>query len=520
MDVLAWLSDPATHGLPPEARVEVHETPGCRVFLAGDRAIKVKKPVDLGFLDFSTLAKRRATMEQELALNRRTAPAYYLSIAQITRDAAGRLAFDGAGEAVEVALVMKRFPQDRLLSRVAERDGISDAHAEALGDSIAAFHWATPPADVSGVASMRKHAGVNAGSLRDNPQVFAPGAAEDLIAATERSIDAYADLMEERSRAGYVRRLHGDLHLENIFLDETGRPTPFDAIEFDESLAMIDVLLDLAFPLMDLIYRDQRRAANRVLNVWLDRMAREEKDERWLALGLAGASGLAILPLCLSGRAAVRAHVRARLSTVLAGEAGAKAAREARSYLALARAWLDPPPPRLLAVGGRSGTGKSTLARDLAPGLGGPCGAVVIRTDEVRKRLLGVGPLEPLPPSAYAPESHARIYDACFALAERALRAGAAVILDAAFLDADERAAARAVASATGVTLTGLWLEAPADVLLARVARRTADASDADARVVRGQLGRDVGAIDWHTVDASGSPEDALRAAQEILAQA
>lgn len=508
---LTWLQEPATHGLPADAVVTVMQTPCCWVVLAGERALKVKKPVDFGFLDYSTLEKRRATLSEELRLNRRTAPEIYLRVVDVTDDGPGGFAFDGEGAVVEVALVMRRFPQDKLLSRIAESDGVSDALAEALGEAIAAFHRAEPPVRDTGVEAMERHVRSNAGALRETAAVFESDAAERLIAATEAAIDAHRDLIEARAAAGFVRHLHGDLHLENIFVDERGRPTLFDAMEFDAKLATTDVMLDIAFALMDLVHRGQPHAANRTLNAWLDRMARDEEG----GLGLAGAEGLALLPLCLSIRAAVRAHVRARLALTLEGDERRRRAEEARSYLDHAIRWLAPPAPRLVAVGGLSGAGKSTLAKALAAELGGPAGAVVVRSDEVRKRLYGLEHGERLPKAHYSAESHARVYDAALEISRRALTAGSAVVLDGVFFDAAERNAARAAAGEA--PFAGLWLEAAPETLIARVDARRGDASDADAEVVRKQLARDFGAIDWVRLDAGGASEDTLAQARAAL---
>ncbi|MGD2134424.1 MAG: AAA family ATPase [Maricaulaceae bacterium] len=531
-DLLAWLRRPESYGLPAGETVDVCETPGAWVFLAADRAFKVKKPVDLGFLDFSTLEKRWAIMKEELEINRRTAPDYYLRIAEITEEPGGGFAFDGAGGTVEVALVMKRFDQDRLLSRVAARDGVSDDLAERLGAAVAAFHREAIAAGggdrADGAAAMIRHAEVNAASLRENAHVFAAGAepgsapnfesaalcaagdVEALIAETDAATKAQAPLFDARAAAGWMQRLHADLHLENIFLGDDGAPVLFDAIEFDPALATMDVMLDLGFLLMDLIERGQPRAANRVLNVWIDRMARLDAPAVY--------EGLALLPLCVSSRAAVRAHVRARLAAQ-SDPPDSEKAEDARAYMALARKALAPATPRLIAIGGRSGTGKSTIAKALAPDaalFGGPvAGAVIVRTDEVRKRLFGVAPLEPLPREAYTDEAHARVYAACFEAAGWTLGAGASVILDAAFLDPAERAAAEQTAATAGVAFAGLWLDAPEAVLIDRVSARAGDASDADAEVVRGQFARDVGEVTWACADVSGTVEQAIAAARK-----
>jgi len=245
------------------------------------------------------------------------------------------------------------------------------------------------------------------------------------------------------------------------------------------------VLYDLAFLLMDLDFRGRAAAAVRVLSGYLDEAARRFPASLW--------EGLAALPLMLSVRAAVRAHVAAHSGDAVL----------ARRYLAAAMAHLAPAPAVLAAVGGRSGSGKSTVARELAPALGAAPGAVILRSDEVRKRQAGLAPTDRAPASAYTPEADAAVFEELFGLAATLLKAGRAVVLDATFLRVEIRARAAAVAAAAGVRFQGLWLDAPAAVLEARVAGRSGDASDADVRVLRDQLGREAGAMDWRVLDAA-----------------
>jgi predicted kinase len=299
-----------------------------------------------------------------------------------------------------------------------------------------------------------------------------------VIARTSAALEPLRPLLDRRLGAGFVRRCHGDLHLGNILLEE-GRPVLFDCIEFGDAFIEIDVLYDLAFLLMDLGFRGRADGANRALNGWLDEAARTFPDALW--------EGLAALGLFQAVRAAVRAHVHAHQ-----GEEAA-----ARAYLAAALAHLEPSAPVLIAVGGLSGSGKSTFARLLAPRLKPAPGAVILRSDEIRKRLMGCAPAERLPQAAYSAEMGRRVYGAMFATAVPCLKAGWPVILDAVFLDPAERAQARAAAAEAGAAFRAVWLEAPEPVLRSRLRSRQGDASDADETVLEIQLARDPGPLDW-----------------------
>jgi predicted kinase len=229
-------------------------------------------------------------------------------------------------------------------------------------------------------------------------------------------------------------------------------------------------------------------------------------------LGETSLEGIALLPLFLSCRAAVRAKTSATAARFQADPRRVSELQElARSYLAMAEQLLHPPSPVLCAVGGLSGSGKSVLAFSLAPSVGAVPGAVVIRSDEVRKRLLGVHPLERLGAEGYTPEVSARVYSAAFEQASQVLRSGHSVVVDAVFVRQEDRRAIEAVATRTSVPFTGVWLDAPDSTLMARTRLRQGDASDADEAVVRLQRTQDTGQIDWHRIDASSTPDAVLR---------
>ena len=310
--------------------------------------------------------------------------------------------------------------------------------------------------------------------------------------ATEEQLRATASLLDRRRDDGRVRRAHGDLHLRNIVLLD-GKPTPFDCIEFNDDFAIIDVLYDLAFLLMDLDHRGLRPLANAVLNRTID---------------LSGdVDGLACLPLFLSMRAAVRAHV----------DATQKQFDEGKAYLDLAVDYLTPKPVRLIAVGGLSGSGKSSLAQQIAPAIGRAPGAAVLRSDATRKRLAGVGLYDKLPADAYTAEMSDRVYASLLGDARRALQAGHSVILDAVHAKAAERDQAHNLAHELEVPFTGLWLDVPLSVRQDRIGGRRRDASDATAEVTKAQNSYDLGPMDWQILDAGGDLDSVKRQAETVL---
>ncbi|MFC3071010.1 bifunctional aminoglycoside phosphotransferase/ATP-binding protein [Phenylobacterium soli] len=484
-EVAAWLGGQAER---------VVETALARVFLTPEAAFKLKRPVNLGYVDFTTPAQRLWALERELAFNKPGAPDIYRAVRRITRKAGGGLEFDGPGAVVEHVLEMRRFADAAVLA--ASPQTVDGELAEALGRTIARFHAAAERRDRSGMSFTVPS---NARLLEELAPDLGEGPVRELIARTNAEYARLGPLLARRVAEGFSRRCHGDLHLGNILVED-GKPVLFDCIEFNDELVEIDVQYDLAFLIMDLQFRGRRDAAVRVLSAYLDEAARSFPPSLW--------EGLAALPLMLSVRAAVRAHVQSHQGDVAGG----------RAYVAEALRHLSPRPPALAAVGGLSGTGKTTFARAIAPAVGPSPGAVILRTDEIRKRLMNVEPTTRVDASAYAPEFYERTYATMIDNARAALKAGRGVILDATFIDPELRARAERLAAECGAPFHGVWLDAPAEVLEARVAGRTGDASDATVEVLRGQIARlSQSEVGWTRADATRPTE---AAAQAWLAEA
>ncbi len=504
-EIVAFLGDRATYA--GAAKVDVIETHIARVFLAGDEVFKIKKRVQLPFVDFSTLENRRRAAAREVEVNRPHAPQIYLGVVPIVRRDGARLALGGEGRIVDWAVHMRRFPEAAVLANRALQGPFPDELSKALAHMVADYHRQSAVARACGGAQAIEPV------VRQLTEAFGttPAEGERGLAFAGRlgpTFTRLAPLLDARGRAGCIRRCHGDLHLRNIVLMD-GAPVPFDALEFSEALATIDVFYDLAFLLMDLDYLGDRHAANIVLNDYVSAAAVGGEVE-----------GLASLPLFLSCRAGVRAVVAMARAAQLEGKEQEEQRQSAERHVALATGYLDPPEPLLIAVGGLSGTGKSTLAARLSARLGAAPGALHVRSDVERKRLFGVTETQRLDRQHYRIGAAQRVYAILEDKARAALAAGHSVIVDAVFAKPEERSAIERVAREAGRRFVGLWLTAPAETLIERVDKRRGDASDADRRVVKEQLGYDLGRIAWSLVDASGSLAHSVASAGAVLAAA
>jgi uncharacterized protein len=482
---IAFLSSPATHGGSPVERLETHIS---EIFLAGNRVLKLKRAVKLPYADFSTPQLRLAACEEEVTRNSITAPSLYVGVRRITRGNDDTLRLNGTGELVDAAVEMIRFDQDGLLDRVAAEGKLTRPLMDRLATAIARFHRDAPIVHRStGLSNIAKVLEINAAGFATS-SIFSAIEVADLSQRFDARVHLFRERLDAREADGKIRRCHGDLHLRNICLIDN-EPVLFDCIEFNDEIATADVLYDLAFLLMDLWHRDLGGLANLVANRYLDQTDNDD--------------GFVLLPFFMALRAAVRAHVVATQAEDETADRN-ELANVARSYFALAQKLLGSNEPVVVAIGGLSGTGKSTIAENLAPLLGVPPGARVFDSDRIRKALFGKSPEAPLGPEAYAEHVSERVYNELIERSAKIAADKAPVIADAtftrqAFRDAMEKAARKALAR-----FHGIWLQADPRLLRQRIAARRGSASDATAQVLEHQLGSDLGDMRWTVVDASG----------------
>ncbi len=493
--VVNFLSSPSTYGGSAVQQIDTHLS---HIFLVGARVYKMKRAIRYDFVDFSTLEKRKAACQKEVAINQRTAPEMYLGVTPIYCGEDG-LHWHEDGQIVEWLVEMVRFPTGDQFDELLGRGHLKKSDIVKVADKIAALH-------LGAEVKTRLAPGGGVAGLLD--QISTSLHEHDIGATRERDIArwttlAFAEfekrrsLLDARRRHGWVRQCHGDLHLANICLFN-GEPTPFDAIEFNDEISNIDVLYDLAFLLMDLVNHNRPDLANLLLNRYLSKT----RDY----------AGLGLLPLFQSMRAGVRAMVL-NLPTQ-----APRSKRLAERYLDLALEYLiGVHEPALIAIGGYSGTGKSTLAYKLALEHDGRCGAAVLNSDVIRKTQAACDPEDTLGAESYSDIATERVYTQMFKDARRTLRAGASVLLDATFLNEKQRERAKRLAAIQGVPFKGLWLTAPSEVLFGRVSGRLNGVSDADAAVLERQLRTTVEPEQWRSVDASQNPSETLNVARDAL---
>ena len=488
-ELITRLLAPARYPHPVD-QVALEETHGAWVLLAGEWAYKIKKPVDYGFMDFSSLDKRRAACEAELRVNARfatddPASALYTEVWPILGSAQDPRWGHGEADstrAIEFAVRMRRFESTQRLDRVVHQGALGAQHISAFARDWVAFQARATVADEHDARSRPE---VGLGFARDNLEGLLhaplPPAVRQQVHRlqhwTESTHSRLLPLLEARRAQGRVREGHGDLHLANLVLIH-GRIVPFDAIEFNEDLRWVDVASDLAFLWMDLIAQRQSGLANWLLSEWLDASGDTEATQLWAYF------------------ACYRALVRAKVAALRA-EQSAHAEpdlAECARYIALAETIATPPPARLIITHGLSGSGKSTAAQHLmcAPDAGP---TIRLRSDVERKRLFGLDALarsgSALNGDLYAPGAHVRTYEHLRQRSQALLSQGWTVIVDAAFLKQAERQAFAQLAQALHCPFAILACDAPPAVLRKRIAQRRElgqDPSEATETVLEQQL--------------------------------
>lgn len=472
-DVISGLLSSSAYSHAAE-NVELIQTHVSYVLLAGEFAYKVKKQLDLHFLDYSTLERRRLMCEEEVRLNRRLCPDAYLGVSRIVRSG-DRFIVDGEGEAVEYAVKMRRMPHERMLPGLLVSSTATPADIARVAHVVSAFHRDAETNDYiagfGGVETLRTNWQENFDQTEAQVgRTITPDERDAIRGYVKRFLHENDALVAERAASGRVRDCHGDLRSDSIVIRDDGSICVMDCIEFSDRIRFGDVASDVAFLAMDLEFRGRVGLADEFVAAYLG----ETPDET--------------LPLVLDYYRCYRAYVRGKVEAIESDEpevpdAERRAAAErARAYFALAHRYATVRYPRTLVMMiGLSGSGKSYVAAALA----GRLGAAHVSSDAVRSSVPAGAPTTPdLPYGAggYAEAARARVYDELHRRAERHLELGRSVVLDATYMRREDRIAARRIAETSGVRFLAVEVTAAADVVRERMTRRTDDATPSDAR--------------------------------------
>lgn len=492
--------------------IERIETHGATVMLGKYHALKLKKPVHFDHMDYSTSDKRRAFCEKELVLNRKSAPELYLDVLPLYACEKNAFSFNKGDRIVDHALRMRRFPQGNRLDEYTEREGLSLRLQEKLSDAVISLH--TSAKIVTNVEDVPVFHDVIDNNFQQLDG-FCPDILnlEDVQTYRKNLHDCVTTnntLLTSRITDQWVRWGHGDLHLQNIcVLDDL--PLLYDAIEYQDAFVISDIVYDLSFLLMDLWDRGLQAEANNIFNRYLAGMK--------CMLEPKGLEILSLLPFYLSMRAGIRTHVAGnRYMQSHISKDKKHFARQTRDLFRTSEAYLKQCPPQMIAIGGYSGSGKSTLARHLAPMIGAAPGAVRIRSDEIRRQLIGWDEFSKMPQSAYTSEKSAAVYDQMALCAKTVLQSGHSVILDAVLDREDDQLAFEQIARDIQIPFTGIWINVDRTIMAQRIEGRHRDASDAtvdvlDQQILRNNKKRDT----WHQLDGSGTMQQSLNDTLRLL---
>ena len=506
------LSSPEAFGLKSSQKITVKETNISDVFLTGEKAYKLKRGVKYPYVDYSTPQKRLAACQKELEICNRFAPGLCFGVEEVVTDKKGRIFIRSAcsdknAEVIDYLLVMQEFEESMLFENMVERGDLDRFEMMDTAEKIFDLHRNAE------VIMTRNPVDIIRGRIYENnamircfvPDIFDGEDVDALETAQLEALEKNKQLLLKRQAEGKIRWCHGDLTLRNLAM-WNGRVVPFNPIEFYDDLTQIDTLYDFSFLLVEMESKGQRRLASILFN-------------HYMALS-ADWEGIPVLPLFLSCRAAVNAYVFAQRSAEIKEKhEAALMANRAYEQLVIAKRFLEQPKPILVACGGLSGSGKSRIARESAPFIGNPPGAVILRDDVLRKNLLNTELEEHLDPSGYTPELEDKVFDLLCAECRRVLSAGQSVVADALFHEESRRRAIEELAREMNVDFQGLWVDAPLEIRIQRVASRKRNPSDVTtADELKRQLDIDVGPITWEKIDTSGDRMATLTRVRTLLA--